>query len=578
MDRYTPHTPSNQINQTQPTSQFQLSMDALLHDLQADEIRVQKQKQLDAELVAQATLNATAVEKEALAIVEETEAMMAAHNAVWRNDLLELRPYQVKGRLWLRSAFRGMCTFQPGLGKTETAIAVCLCDDGLTVEGPVLIVAPNSLTDMWFDRILKYLPNARIVEVSGTRQQRRKALRVKADFYIVNYEMLHGRPRPPKYTKLESMAIQGKTEMTTDLYYTIMEKRALASKQEANQYGLPTAKHIIFDESHHLKNPQSKRAEAAAELVRDPQLSVTMLTGTPIKRDPDDLYMQMHILAPHIGYNHEHPDMYFPGYHEFIKRYCVSLPSPYGSQTRIVGGRKKPIEELMDKMAFYVSYEEADIYRPDVEHEKIKVRMDAKRMDMYQKVEWSYAYEDINFKNAMEVMHTLRAITACPEKMEAVVDFADEFGNGVYYTLYLDTAHLLHQHMCKRLGLPTDPKDPASIPVLTGEMGTKERAAIIAKRPPHIIGTLGTIIEGFDLSYMRAVHFLEETWTPLEIEQGIDRVRRAGSTATKVNAYYYHVPKTIDEDIHAVQSRRGVTAEMIVRRVQERARKQLRAS
>lgn len=578
------------MQQRQPT---QLSFDTMM---QEQERKTQRELYLEREarIAEQRAITIRAAEQQ---LREQQEAVTASHEirvqnvmSSWQNDLLTLRPYQHDGRIFLRDSERAMCTLPPGLGKTETAISACLADDGITVEGPVGICCPGGLTDMWFDRILKYLPNAKIVEVSGTRRQRTKALQWEADWYIFNYEMLHSKAtRSKRLTNAQRAAMNDGT-LTHDDYIDIIEEEQRVAAQEARKYDFPTFKRMIFDESHHLKSHDSKRAQAAAETARDRDMAVYLLSGTPIKRDPDDLYMQCHILMPHTGYNKLHPDLYFSEYESFVRQYCVSLPSPYGS--KVYGARKKPIEELMEKVSFFVSYEDADVYRPPIEEQTINVRMDDKHEDAYNAVERAYMYDDITFHSAMEVMHALRAVTFTQGKLDRAIDIVDDLQSVydpqhpdqvygcVFFTIYQQSAHMIANALNEHLGYAED--DPRRIIPLTGETDVKERSQtlddLIQRRAPIIVGTLGTISEGKDLSYMKAVVFLEETWTHMEIEQGIDRVRRAGSTETKVNVYYIHsVHKgngamTVDGEIHNVQDHRGMTAELIVRRIMDKAR------
>jgi len=446
---------------------------------------------------------------------------------------------------------------------------------------------------MWFERILKYLPNAKVVLVSGTRKQREKALTLKADWFIINYEMLHARPKTGAKRRAQARlarASSGDLQLTTDEYYDLVEEARVASN--SIPYEFPPPKVVIFDESHHLKSPDSRRAQAARDFVADPDILVYMLTGTPIKRDPDDLFMQLHILAPHEHYNPEQPYEYFSSYYDFVRKYCVSLPSPYGS--RVVAPRKKPIEQLMERWAFYTSYEEADIYRPPLDPEgglNIEVRMNTKTQKMYNEIATYYALQDadIIMHSAMEVMHALRTVTACQEKIDAAVEFALDFPECVIYTAYVQSAHMIADAINRARGIdlpdaitrafqPRAPhvhSDRSPVTVITGDMPPGRRHELLEKHPHTIVGTLGTISEGHDLSYMKAVAFFEETWTPLEIEQGIDRVRRAGSTQSKVFLRFFNVKNSIDSVIHAVQQRRGVTAELIVRRVLDQQRAKL---
>jgi len=540
------------------------------------------------------------------------------------NYPIPLRPYQEDGAAFLRMSKRAFCTYQPGLGKTETAIAACLppeyqwtspdsvtrreyttyittdesdeaylahsskrkftkvyspntyrewrpvIKDPITNEyrlAKVVICAPSYLTDMWFDRILEYIPTARVVLAQGTRQARERTLKLDADWYIINYEMLHART----FTEAQQRA------------------RNLGQRKhkDSEPYPIPEADYYIFDESHHLKNHQGKQSQAAAELVHpympigEPQTTwrtpnVYLLSGTPIKREPDDLFMQLHIMYPHTETNALHPDYYFRSYNDFVRYYCSYLPSPYGP---VVMGAKgsanarktntlTPVERLMGDVAHYISYEEAGIYRPEVQPSTISITLDPDYQKAYDEIASMYAYKDLRMYSAIEVIHALRTVTACPAKVKAAVNLAEQFsrntdgkGGCMFFTHYVQSAKLLSQQLTKATGIPT--------PFIAGSQVTtrNERTNTLQSQPTYLVGTLGSLSQGVNnLTYMKAVVFFESSWTPDEIEQAIDRVRRFGNESEKIFVYYLLGRKTIDEQIHAVVGKRGITAEMIIRR------------
>lgn len=495
---------------------------------------------------------------------------------------LALRPYQKSARDFLIRTHRGFCTFQPGLGKTEVGISTGLTDDLTSLAHVNLVVCPSFLTDMWFDRICKYRPKDRVVLASGTRKARQRALDLKADWYIVNYEMLHARPPRKERTHKDGTPIRSLEQFRFN----------------------PLISNVIFDEAHHLKSTSSKHAQAAYDLVYKPEVQVVMLTGTPIKREADDLYMPLHILyprfyqhmdpttgqpTPRIPYSHTFPSMYFDSYYEFVKNYCFTLPSSY--HTDVFNARRTPLQNLMDNVAYFTSYADAGIYRPEVEPLVVRVTLDAKHKEAYDEIASSSCYGDITLNSAMAVMHCLRTVTCCPAKIKATVNIAEQFDSALIYVEYLHSAKLLKEELEARLvkeaakpmagGFIRSNRvesKPKTVAVITGEVSKADRWRILADKPNYIISTLATGSEGIDnLTYMNAVLFFEETYTPLEIEQGIDRVRRAGNETNKVNVYFIHAKNTIDEIIHAVQDRRGVTAEYIIRKVLEKYKKLMRA-
>lgn len=526
-------------------------------------------------------------------------ALVRPSDGLSTHDLfpIPLRPYQIDGSRFLRESRRAFCTYEPGLGKTETAIAACLdidhptsitthtnvlCDDDgdyVAIEttnahwrpttdngqpAKVVIFCPSYLTDEWFERIVQYIPDAKIVMCSGTRKQREKVLSLDADWYILNYEMLHKR------------------------------QRNLTAKQQARMkhvprdpYTIPEADYYIFDESQNLKNHNGKQAQAAAELVHpssDPTLPIPhvyLLSGTPIKREPDDLYMQLHIMYPHGLTNSIYSDMYFRSYNDFVRQYCIYLPSPRGNvvvgakgQSLVKLGQNTPIQRLMDKVAHYISYEDADIYRPDVQPIVKHMSLDEEFQKAYDDIASMYAYKDLRMFSSIEVLHALRATTACPAKLESAANLAEQFApklsstshtghdsGCMFFTYYVGSAKLLARHLSKKLGI--------EVPWIAGQPHTshEERTRILNSKPPFLVGTLKSLSTGINsLNYMKAVVFFEEDWTPDVLEQATDRVRRFGNDATKVFVYYLLAKNTIDDQIHAVVGRRGITAEAIVRR------------
>src|SRR5688572_23356255 len=97
----------------------------------------------------------------------------------------EDRDYQRIGTEFLKLIHRGFLTDDPGLGKTMQAINA--------TELPALVAAPKYLCGQWEDAILRAHPDAVIAHADGTRKQRDKILSKKADWYVINYEMMRSR-------------------------------------------------------------------------------------------------------------------------------------------------------------------------------------------------------------------------------------------------------------------------------------------------------------------------------------------------------------------------------------------------
>ena len=76
---------------------------------------------------------------------------------------------------------------------------------------------------------------------------------------------------------------------------------------------------VIADESHYLKNGESKRSMAMVGIMRQAKRAI-MLTGTPALARPIELFNLLNCLDPTL----------FPNYLEYAKRYCAAHQGPFG--------------------------------------------------------------------------------------------------------------------------------------------------------------------------------------------------------------------------------------------------------
>ena len=83
---------------------------------------------------------------------------------------------------------------------------------------------------------------------------------------------------------------------------------------------LPKGFTLIVDESHYVKNPRSERSQAV-RLFSDRAGRVLLMTGTPTRKDLEDLYGQCNILYPHKSDRIEHFGEAFGSLTAFRKAY-----------------------------------------------------------------------------------------------------------------------------------------------------------------------------------------------------------------------------------------------------------------
>lgn len=419
---------------------------------------------------------------------------------VKENKQLVPRDYQVTGINWLKSNKRAMLVDEPGLGKTLQAA------EAAAPYGPILVAAPTYLGEQWFDFLVEQYPTDSVVLATGTRKQRQKALKLKAKWYIINTEMLR------------------------------------------SDYILPTVRTVIFDESHHLRHRESSQSKAASALAKQVE-RVYLLTATPIVKDPDDVYHQLHMIDPKL----------FNSYWQFIDEHFYSYQTSYGTQ--ITGIRNKAkFKQFLSTYMLGRTYSEVGLELPRLINHTIKVKMTNDARKAYDDLRFYYAHEDITMTNASQVMHALRTICAAdPNKHNQLI--------ARLQTLDSFTVFCYYKHTAKWIA------DATNATMITGDVKADERPTL-ARRNNRIVCTLDSMSEGVDLSHIKNVFFYEEYYTHGVMYQALHRVQRfvTSGNPDPIYCYYYHCEDSIDEVIHAVQTRRSVTVAEVVKKELEKAK------
>ena len=170
-----------------------------------------------------------------------------------------LRPYQLAGFRWmskLASAGVGACLADDmGLGKTVQVLAVLL---ERAQVGPVLVVAPTSVTQVWMQQAARFVPDLTVRRYAG----------------------------PDRH---EALAGLGPRDLVVASYGVVV--------RDAEQLGETTWAALILDEAQAIKNARSNRARAVRALPADWRLA---LTGTPIENHLGELWSIFRIVSPAV--------------------------------------------------------------------------------------------------------------------------------------------------------------------------------------------------------------------------------------------------------------------------------------
>jgi SNF2 family DNA or RNA helicase len=159
----------------------------------------------------------------------------------------------------------------------------------------------------------------------------------------------------PSPKKAEKQALDDLFEVTEDLKFLVMNVEALSTKRGTEflrRYLLGHRALFAVDESTTIKSPSAQRSKNATRVGK---LAVfrRILTGSPVTRNPLDLYQQCFFLDPSC--------LDMESFYAFQNRYAVVVERTLGSHSfrQVVGYRR--LDELAQKLAefsFRVTKEE----------------------------------------------------------------------------------------------------------------------------------------------------------------------------------------------------------------------------
>lgn len=426
----------------------------------------------------------------------------------------DLRPYQQEGIARLVKQRRAMLWDQPGMGKTIQAseaatqlvanrMSTATLEDFDDIEQRTrtLVVCPGYLVQQWHAHLEVQYPNTRIVSIpeKATAKERMLAILSSHDWLVVNKEMLR------KYPFL------------TDKYYV-----------------------MILDESHHYRNPEAQQSKGALELASDIPC-VLLLTATPVKKDPDDLYMQYHILDPDV----------ISSYHQFINTYLRVTRSGYGIRIDGVKYADK-LRQVMSRYGIGRTYKEVELQLPKLTQKKNYVTLNKEEAATYREIAIYWRNQEKTYNNYLSAMQALRQVTACEAKFTAATQLADDLdGPGVFFCWYKNTARRLYNEL----------GGSANAVYIDGDIAQSLRPQL-GKSGKHVVCTIAAMSEGVDLSHAQEVVFLEENWTPGDRVQALSRVRRWSPNEEpdkRIIAHYIMVKGSVDEKVHAATEGRITT-------------------
>lgn len=395
---------------------------------------------------------------------------------------------------------------EQGLGKTVQALAVCEAANLF----PAVVVCPTAVRLNWQREVGRWLPHRTVKVVYGTAPTSETV-----DVLILGWDVLHA---------------------WTD--------------------ALPSARAAIFDEAHLAKNGQSRRTKAAiryADRVRDGEGVVIAMTGTPIVNRPTELIPILRLIgrlndfggAAAFRHNYKTPaDLRDLNRRLraacFVRRRKIDVlkelpPKRYATV---------PMETTDPEMAEYRAAE-AQI----LAYLATKARDAALSAGASTKEARRAAAEAAIRASAAEHLVALTALRrlAVGAKLAAVdewlADFAQTGHKAVIFAWHRDIVDLLAARYANGCAV-------------RGEMADHDRQAAIDRfqhdpAQQFIVCSIKAAGVGITLTAAADVVFVEQGWSPADMDQAADRCHRIGQTDS-VTAWTLVAVNTIDDDMTAL--------------------------
>lgn len=409
--------------------------------------------------------------------------------------------YQQEGVSFLNKADgRGLIADEMGLGKTIQSLGYTATNLRL----PVLVVCPASVKYNWLEECEKWLNelwqlNLNIVVLNGAKIED-----VKADVYIINYDVIDARLD-------ELLSIK--------------------------------AQILILDEAHYIKNYKAARTIAALQLCSTIQRRI-LLTGTPVLNRPAELYTLLKAINPKL----------FPNVIEFRKRYCDAELVQYGQGKPFWNDRgASNLEELREQIdEVMICRKKAEVLKdlpPKMRNSHV---IKLENFEEYKNIFENFIkyVKETKGKGAAESAEKAEAITKMNELWKFVGSKKVEAAKHLIYEhLEADEPVVVFAYHKEVISALMDEFSDVAVKV-DGSVKSQDRQKIVndfqSGKAKVFIGNIKSAGTGINLFKASNVIFVELIWSPSQHLQAEDRCHRIGQESS-VNIKYIVAKNTIDE-------------------------------
>lgn len=440
-----------------------------------------------------------------------------------------LRSYQLAGLAWMcfldEYNLGGILADDMGLGKTVQVLALLQYQAEKNGKPPVsLIVAPRSVLELWQSEAEKFTPGLTVCVHQGPDRAGDLEALPEASLYVTTYATLR------------------------------------------NDLGLFSSipfDYAILDESHTIRNPDSKTFRAVARIKAGHRLC---LTGTPIQNTIMDIWPQLHFLNPGLA-----------GSKAFFLNHWVKPVEKYQDKTA-----EEMVQKMVSPFILRRTKQKVAGELPPLTSSIVHCHMETAQRTVYEKLRKSY-YKKINKSidekglqgsrfTVLEGLTRLRQVSCSPAlvapgktesaKIKRFVELAGELISEGHRALVFSQ----FVQFLKLIELEVKKKSWA-YEYLDGS--TKDRRERVSRfqeddtRKIFLI-SLKAGGEGLNLTGADYVFIMDPWWNPAAERQAMDRTHRIGQTE-KVFVYRMVCPDTVEEKILRLQERKQNLADQLIR-------------